>query len=155
LKHLKQKIINKGERPMIKKVVLLTFVVLLVFSLTGCPLLDGLFGRSGSKYTPADAAGVYVYEIWEGDPMFSITYHIVTLRDDGTCHEKYEWVAHSGTQKTIQNGAEGTWELEGNKVTITFDAGGSIQYELDKNRLKLALWGNAEEGFSAILFKKE
>jgi Zn-dependent M28 family amino/carboxypeptidase len=139
-----------------KKILLLSLILLLVFSLTGCPLIDRLTGRSDTGYTPADVAGVYVYEIWEGDPVFNITYHIVTLNADGTCHERYEWVSLSGIQKTTQDGADGTWELEGNKVTLTWNEGGSIQYELDKNRLK---W-NIETGyqtneFNTVLFKKE
>ncbi len=118
---------------MIKKIFIVCILSVLVFSFSGC----GEKSEKSTKnktYSIEGVAGVYVYEKYEGDLPYNITYQTYTLNADGTFNEKFEWVSQSYTQKTTSD-VDGTWRIEGSKVIITYDSKSEAEFDLDGERL--------------------
>ncbi len=99
---------------------------------------------SGSASVPGDISGRYTF-ISRSDGPSRTNYHYITINSNGTYIEKYN-PKNSGA---YEGGHEGTWTLNGNKLTFQHKFGSTKDYyTINGNELK------RESGGITFLFRK-
>ncbi len=137
-----------------KRSIALALILTLIFALTGCS------GESKSKdkgkaNVPANMEGVYVYEKFEGELPYIITFDNYTLNQDGTYKEVFQWVSKSLPQTTDAED-EGTWTVEGSNLILTNKGGYKTTLKINGYSLSkvVPLGFNADES-ATVYYKKE
>ena len=111
--------------------------------------------KSGKSIDAGHLEGVYIYEMYEGDLQYNITYQSYTLNADKTYSEKFEWTSKSSTQKTTGEG-KGTWMVEGNELILTNDSNFKTIFEISDDRLIQKVEIGFKTGkYALVYFKKE
>jgi uncharacterized membrane protein YdfJ with MMPL/SSD domain len=145
-----------------KKRLFVVIAVLLLLIVVGCneaengQLEENTSSTTGQSSSTSSSAiqGMYVYEKYEGDLPFIITYYTIELKDDSSYHLKNSWT--SGNQTATSDNV-GTWAVIDGELILTNDSAVEATLEIENDRVVETMYfGYGENQYPVkIYFKKE